>query len=255
MKHLYIALIKFYQVFISPHKGFRCAHHVLYQRECCSNRVKNLIMQHGLIRALPFVRVRFAECRKAYEHLQSLEGHRADLPCDVSIGDCGGTVADSSSSGCFNHCDLPFKWSDLSRRAKRFIVIGTILILLVSSYVFYGRDINAVYLVDLGKQNQSIFKRAVQRENPQVRVLLLSNGKKVYSEIISLDLVDYEYKLQLDKSLTNFNIESLEILDARVNIANKALVVGQVLEGFDKPKKVGQGGRFRYRIKRRWHFW
>ena len=264
MKHICIALIKFYQLFISPYKGFRCAHHVLHQRECCSNRVKDLIMQYGLIGALPLVRVRFAECRKAYEYLQSVKqptkGHvtRADLPyalpCDVGVGDCGGDVVDSSPSECWSHCDLPFNWSDFSRRTKRIIIIVTFLSVLCLSYVFYGRDINAVYLVDLGEQNQSIFKRAVQRENPQVRVLLLANGKKVYSEIINLDLVDYEYKLRLDKLLSNFEIDSLKILDARVNIANKALVIGQVLEEFDKPKKEGQSERFQYRIKRRWHF-
>jgi len=43
-----------------------------------------------------------------------------------------------------------------------------------------------------------------------------------------------------------------------LNVADKLVVIGQVLEKFEysqqQAKKQAQGERFRYRLKRRWHF-
>ena len=55
-----------YQNYISPHKGFRCAHSVLHNGTGCSGYAKQLIRKQGLFRAIPLIRLRFKECKAAY---------------------------------------------------------------------------------------------------------------------------------------------------------------------------------------------
>jgi putative component of membrane protein insertase Oxa1/YidC/SpoIIIJ protein YidD len=62
---LAISAITGYQRYLSPHKGFRCAHRVLHQGESCSQYVKRAVREEGLVTALRCSRVRFAECHEA----------------------------------------------------------------------------------------------------------------------------------------------------------------------------------------------
>ena len=263
MKFFCIGLIELYQRFVSPYKGFHCAHHVLHKKETCSNAVKQLVAEHGVFKARPLIGARFKECRSAYNSLQAnlRQAHTSDLPCvvpdvpcDIGIGDCGGAGSASSSSGCVWPCDLLYFWEQISRKTQRRILIASSIAILVLSYVFYGRDISAVYVTELVDQKQSIVKRLSQRKYPQVRIVLLIDGEKYYSEIVEFQAKDVEYKLSLEKPSPSFDIDSLQVLDARLNIGNKLVVVGQVLEQFNKPQQSDEGQRFSYRIKRRWHF-
>jgi len=108
MRLLSIFLISVYQRFISPYKGFNCAHHVLHGEQTCSNAVKTLISENGFLSALPLIHGRFAECREAFNTIidQRVADHRADLacdfPCDISFGSCGGeSVETVSPCPCF----------------------------------------------------------------------------------------------------------------------------------------------------------
>lgn len=261
MTYLWMSLITFYQRFISPYKGFRCAHNVKHQTGSCSYAVKALISEYGLISALPFIRSRFRACQHACNdlHRNAVNLPTADLPCDVScaegIFDCS-TSAWSERSAmceCVNFCS-PSKGARLSRSEKRFIIGFFLLAILLFSYLFYGRGINAVYITDHGSSKQSLVSRITQRDDPQVRLLLVTKNEKVYSETISLDDTQMEYKLALNHTLFSFDIERLEIHDARLNVGNKLLVLGQKLEVFEQPESQGQGQRFDYRLQRRWHF-
>ncbi len=69
-RYVGVALISGYQKFISPHKGFRCAHRVLYGGESCSTYIKRIAAEEGVIRALRSLKPRFAECRCAYETIK-----------------------------------------------------------------------------------------------------------------------------------------------------------------------------------------
>jgi putative component of membrane protein insertase Oxa1/YidC/SpoIIIJ protein YidD len=62
---LAIAAITGYQSYLSPYKGFRCAHRVLHQGESCSQYVKRAVQEEGLLVALRRLRLRFAECKEA----------------------------------------------------------------------------------------------------------------------------------------------------------------------------------------------
>lgn len=66
MRWLFICLINFYQRFVSPYKGFRCAHAVYHSGPSCSNAVKSIIKDYGIIKGRPLIKARFAECRSAY---------------------------------------------------------------------------------------------------------------------------------------------------------------------------------------------
>ncbi|WP_375539788.1 membrane protein insertion efficiency factor YidD [Cylindrospermum sp. FACHB-282] len=68
-----------YQRHISPHKGFACAHRVLYGGESCSEYIKGAIAQDGLKRALIKSRERFLACKQANQILHSqTEKERTD---------------------------------------------------------------------------------------------------------------------------------------------------------------------------------
>lgn len=63
---LALSTIRFYQRFLSPVKGFRCSHAVLYGGPSCSHAVLATIREKGVFQAIPLIRKRFAECRRAH---------------------------------------------------------------------------------------------------------------------------------------------------------------------------------------------
>ena len=62
---LAVTAISGYQKFISPHKGFACAHRVLYGCESCSQYFKQVIAEEGIFVAIANAKGRFQECREA----------------------------------------------------------------------------------------------------------------------------------------------------------------------------------------------
>ncbi len=65
-----VTAIAGYQRFISPHKGFSCAHRVLYGCESCSQYFKRVIAEDGILVAIANAKGRFQECREANEVLK-----------------------------------------------------------------------------------------------------------------------------------------------------------------------------------------
>jgi putative component of membrane protein insertase Oxa1/YidC/SpoIIIJ protein YidD len=70
MNTFVIWLISTYQRYISPHKGFQCAHAYLHQGDSCSAAVKTIIADQGIIQGYTDIRHRFEACRYAYENIQ-----------------------------------------------------------------------------------------------------------------------------------------------------------------------------------------
>ncbi|HET8704696.1 MAG TPA: membrane protein insertion efficiency factor YidD [Pseudomonadales bacterium] len=66
MRKLIVALIEFYQRYISPYKGFKCAHAYLHGGDSCSASIKKIIIEHGVLKGYTLVRHRFAACRQAH---------------------------------------------------------------------------------------------------------------------------------------------------------------------------------------------
>lgn len=70
-RHISIGAITGYQKHISPHKGFACAHRVLYGGESCSQYIKRAIAEEGLSTIFVKSRSRFQACKQANKILRS----------------------------------------------------------------------------------------------------------------------------------------------------------------------------------------
>ncbi|MDE1460689.1 membrane protein insertion efficiency factor YidD [Spartinivicinus poritis] len=70
MKWLLIWLIRGYQRWISPYKGFRCAYAVCHKSRSCSAEAIYLLEQYGVVEGGKRLSQRFQDCRCAYEQLK-----------------------------------------------------------------------------------------------------------------------------------------------------------------------------------------
>ena len=100
--HAALAMIGLYQRFISPHKGFRCAHAVQTGRRGCSALGARAIRRLGLWNGLGVLGCRLDACALSHEELQTARSkprlHPQSGLCDF---DCGG--ADCNP---FDACDV-----------------------------------------------------------------------------------------------------------------------------------------------------
>ena len=69
VRHVCVALISFYQRFVSPYKGFRCAYGVYHGHDTCSGIVKQIVLNEGLLGGWPKIRAQFDACRRAFVQL------------------------------------------------------------------------------------------------------------------------------------------------------------------------------------------
>ncbi|MEY2979248.1 MAG: membrane protein insertion efficiency factor YidD [Prochlorotrichaceae cyanobacterium] len=74
-----VETIAFYQRYLSPLKGYHCAHRQLYGGLSCSEYVKQTIAAQGIRRSLPLCHDRFQACRQALDLLQAQQTLRANL--------------------------------------------------------------------------------------------------------------------------------------------------------------------------------
>lgn len=65
-----LLFIRFYQIYLSPHKGYRCAYGVLHNNGTCSSRVSDIIEHQGVIAGWSQIKHQFAMCTEAYEELK-----------------------------------------------------------------------------------------------------------------------------------------------------------------------------------------
>jgi putative component of membrane protein insertase Oxa1/YidC/SpoIIIJ protein YidD len=100
-----IIAINLYQKYISPHKGFCCAHRVYSGEESCSQYAKSVITQHGLICAIPMIRAQFDRCVFAAEALKKEKKEKKKSDTEV-MGDCACDVG-CRSLDCFSSLPLP----------------------------------------------------------------------------------------------------------------------------------------------------
>ncbi len=67
-----IKTIRIYQNYISPYKGFRCAHGLLFGGDSCSSAVCKIIRRRGFFAGYPHIKQQFARCQNAYSQFQQL---------------------------------------------------------------------------------------------------------------------------------------------------------------------------------------
>ncbi|MEM6664695.1 MAG: membrane protein insertion efficiency factor YidD [Pseudomonadota bacterium] len=110
--------IALYQLWISPRKGFRCAHAVLHGGPGCSGFAKQAIREQGLWHAVSAIRGRFRDCRAAMHTLLAQQSDndeaenaakgndrnrrnsiREKWSCDSKLFACEGASACCSGTG------------------------------------------------------------------------------------------------------------------------------------------------------------
>jgi putative component of membrane protein insertase Oxa1/YidC/SpoIIIJ protein YidD len=64
-----VLAINGYQKFISPHKGFCCAHRLVNGGRSCSEHIKQLIIKRGLFASIDEIRQRLSDCKSAERYL------------------------------------------------------------------------------------------------------------------------------------------------------------------------------------------
>lgn len=85
-----LAMIGLYQRFISPHKGFRCAHAVQTGRRGCSALGARAIRRHGLWNGLGVLGCRLDACALSHEELRAARRPRLHPQSGLCDFDCGG---------------------------------------------------------------------------------------------------------------------------------------------------------------------
>ena len=114
-----ITVINLYQHYLSPHKGYCCAHRAYTGEDSCSQYAKVAIAEHGLFSAFPLIKEQFEKCefaakemkkeRKNKEKKESIVQECAgDAACEVCGSDCfpSRLFRKKSSNSSYDNCDI-----------------------------------------------------------------------------------------------------------------------------------------------------
>ena len=71
MSKFILLFIRFYQRFLSAHKGYKCAYGAYYQGDSCSVVVSKIIKCKGIVQGYSDIKKQFSECAIASSNLQS----------------------------------------------------------------------------------------------------------------------------------------------------------------------------------------
>lgn len=126
MKRLALALIRAYQRWISPRKGFTCAYRLHGGGAGCSGVGARLIRRHGVWNGLPLLRERLRRCGEVHRQWHAarpLAAQRGD--CDIGCIDLPGL--DCEGPGRLNpldacdccSCDWPSRKDGEKKRERR----------------------------------------------------------------------------------------------------------------------------------------
>lgn len=103
-----VTAIDAYQAWVSPYKGFRCAHNVLHGRGGCSGFGKRAFTRFPALMAWQLLQLRFAECRAAYGLLMSeTPEERRRRRQEVASSYCDATLDGASCCDGIGACDIP----------------------------------------------------------------------------------------------------------------------------------------------------
>lgn len=105
--------VRCYQSYLSPYKGFSCAHRQVYGGVSCSEYFRQSVQNEGLAGALPHFQQRLRACKQASRILNASLPHSQKRRKKREIlGDCGAGWCDSSCipldicDVCDLDCDL-----------------------------------------------------------------------------------------------------------------------------------------------------
>ena len=84
-ENIAVKLIVYYQRYLSPRKGYRCAHSIYHGRSSCSTWAIRVIKKHGILSFIPLMYRRFIACAEAHEKLKDEDKKydevNSEFPC------------------------------------------------------------------------------------------------------------------------------------------------------------------------------
>jgi putative component of membrane protein insertase Oxa1/YidC/SpoIIIJ protein YidD len=116
MNRAIIALIVFYQKYISPYKGFRCAYAALNHGDSCSRAIRKIIEVDGIVGGWKRIKSQFFMCSLAYDTLleeknndEAKKKKRCMDRCDVDPCQALNCIPEKwcKGDGADGGCDLP----------------------------------------------------------------------------------------------------------------------------------------------------
>lgn len=104
MAQIALAAIHGYKRFISPHKGFLCAHNALHQNGSCSDFGLRAYAAYDMLSATRLLFRRFELCKLAAHQLRTDERRSKRDNCGNGITGCDTPIIDAIS--CAANCCL-----------------------------------------------------------------------------------------------------------------------------------------------------
>ncbi|RQH36667.1 membrane protein insertion efficiency factor YidD [Okeania hirsuta] len=109
MNKIAVALIDGYQQYISPRKGFSCAHRILYNDESCSHYIKRMFIEQDFSGAIQAARQRFKTCCKEANQILKLQAvsleKKSKKKQPSKFINCCGDVAEESCESALPNCN------------------------------------------------------------------------------------------------------------------------------------------------------
>jgi putative component of membrane protein insertase Oxa1/YidC/SpoIIIJ protein YidD len=103
-----VGTIRIYQRFVSPYKGYTCAHRVYCGGDSCSEFAKYALMNYSTMAALKLIKQRLLDCRAVF---MAHSGLRLSVPDGTALSaeenpkkptkGCGDDVANMCTLPCF----------------------------------------------------------------------------------------------------------------------------------------------------------
>jgi putative component of membrane protein insertase Oxa1/YidC/SpoIIIJ protein YidD len=94
-----VGAIGAYQRYISPHKGFRCAHRACTGGPSCSAYAKHALLELGFLNALPRIRQQLVQCSE-YATDPRKGKINEDDPGPLTSKECNGAFDGLACVGC-----------------------------------------------------------------------------------------------------------------------------------------------------------
>lgn len=251
MKRLVVTLIVFYQSYLSPKKGFCCAHRQLHGGHSCSEAIKQIVLSQGVLGGVRDISARFKACRNAAVKLHERVGTpmRADIDCGLS--GCIGCADVGTFDACFLSGGAASAPTSVSRPIFYVpISFGTLILILACLYWFYGRQVDFIEIRLLEGTQEASDKhlaKLFKNQLPDYQIVLDANGKQVKTNTVKNSSAANWLQLKPSYGVYRADIN-------RLTIVNKQILKDQALEEFEDPGSEGAGQYYEYRIQNNWSF-
>lgn len=241
---LIVYLIIFYQKVISPVIGFACAHRYQHGGASCSEFVKQIIRQKGILSGFSDIRDRFQACKRAAINIHVNSRRKEAGVLDCGLDGCG------DIGSCFDGAGGGDAGTGSGSSIIVVLPVGVIILLLIfgGSIWHKGPQVKAIE-IRLIENQQEVQEKGIARllggKQPDYQVIFNVNGRKIVTNTLTNSSAKTWLKL---KPKTGFGIS-----DAKsITIVNKQVLKDEVLEFISSVGESGRAEVYEYRLFEGW---